>query len=356
VYRGSSVAYYFHPIDYFYSTHSTLLYSTLSITRVLMSSFGDNSTRQSSFDRTDTLSFVSIDPAEVLLEGYLTKEGGGWKSWKRRYFILSFGGILNYYEDETLHKPKGSLDCSTSFSLRMLPEVGQYYFEIDSELVSTKSERKLRLKADDEPTMNEWSASFQLLQLKLRQGVLMTGDAGEGEKADTYMKGYLTKEGGSWKTWKRRYFVLKKNGIMNYYEDKSMSKLKGTLAVKDSEVHLFPEEGDLAFEIVSDIFGEGSGRSLKVRADDDEQLESWVKAVRVISCMYGDKDDKIDKPAELASLGKAPSGSIDGAEGGEVDAETQAELDAEAAAVAAQLKRLSEPLARMEGDRKMSVT
>jgi hypothetical protein len=311
-----------------------------------MSSFGDSSRPESGRSESTNANVVAIDPAEVLLEGFLTKEGGGWKSWKRRYFVLSFGGILNYYEDETLHKPKGSLDCSTSFSLRMLPELGQYYFEIDSEIVSTKSERKLRLKADDESIMHEWSDSFSLLQMKLRQGVLMPGDAGEGDRADTYMKGYLTKEGGSWKSWKRRYFVMKKSGIMNYYEDRTMSKLKGTLTVRDAEVNLFPELGDLAFEIVSDIFGEGTGRSLKMQADDEEQLASWVKAVRVISCMYGDKDDKIDQPAELASVGKAASGSADGAEGGE--------MDAEAAAVAAQRRSQSEPLARMESDQKLS--
>lgn len=289
----------------------------------IMSSFGDSSRPESGRTVSDSAPSIiqDIDPTEVLLEGFLTKEGGGWKSWKRRWFVLSFGGILNYYEDETLRKPKGSLDCSTSFSLRMLPELGDFYFEVDSELVSTKTERKLRLKGDDEQSLREWTASFQLLQLKLRQGTLISGDC-EGDQA-TYMKGYLTKEGGNWKSWKRRYFLLKKNGIMHYYEDGSMSKLKGTLTVKDAEVNLFPEGGDLAFEIVSDIFSEGTGRSLKVQADDEEQMDSWVKAVRVISCMYGDKDDKIDQPAELVAAASAS------AEGGSS-------------------ARLSEPLARMD--------
>ena len=245
-------------------------------------------------------SVVAIDPTQVLLSGYLTKEGGGWKSWKRRFFVLSFGGILNYYEDETMRKPKGSLDCSTSFCYRMLPELGELYFEVDSEVVSTKSERKLRVLADDEDSRDQWISSFQLLLLKLRSGTLITGD-GAGDQ-ETYMKGYLTKEGGNWKSWKRRYFVLKKNGIMHYYEDGSMAKLKGTLTVKDAEVNPYPDGGDLSFEIVSDIFSEGTGRSLKVQADDEEQMSSWMRAVRVISCMYGDKDESIEEPAKLATV------------------------------------------------------
>lgn len=262
-----------------------------------MSSFEDS--RPESVKTDNDTSVTSVDPAEILLSGYLTKEGGGWKSWKRRWFVLSFGGILNYYEDESLRKPKGSLDCSTSFSLRKLPELGELYFEVDSELVSTKSERKLRVYCDDVRSLNEWVASFQLLQLKMREGTLVCGDRDEDE--EVYMKGFLTKEGGSWKTWKRRYFILKKNGTMNYYEDKSMAKLKGSVIVKDAEVHTCPEEGDLYFEIASDIFSEETGRSLKLKADDEEQLGCWIHAVRVISCMYGDTDKKIEDPAVMVA-------------------------------------------------------
>lgn len=282
-----------------------------------MSSFDSTRPESSRIDPDDSIQ--PIDPCEVLLSGYLTKEGGGWKSWKRRFFVLSFGGILNYYEDDTMRKPKGSLDCSTSFSYRMLPELSEFHFEIDSEVVSTKSERKLRVCAEDEDSRDQWISCFQLLLLKLRKGTLITGD--QSGDQETYMKGYLTKEGGNWKSWKRRYFVLKKNGTMNYYEDGSMAKLKGTLSVKDAEVNPCPEGGDLAFEIVSDIFSEGTGRSLKVQADDDEQMSSWMRAVRVISCMYGDKDEVIADPAKLAATSNA------------VDSEYS--------------RRLSEPIARI---------
>lgn len=35
--------------------------------------------------------------AATVKEGYLTKEGGSFKSWKRRYFILK-EGTLSYYK------------------------------------------------------------------------------------------------------------------------------------------------------------------------------------------------------------------------------------------------------------------
>jgi calcium/calmodulin-dependent protein kinase I len=44
--------------------------------------------------------------------------------------------------------------------------------------------------------------------------------------------GWMTKQGGLIKNWKKRWFVLRKNGDLDYYLDKSMKKKKGTLNVK----------------------------------------------------------------------------------------------------------------------------
>jgi hypothetical protein len=47
-------------------------------------------------------------------------------------------------------------------------------------------------------------------------------------------EGYLIKEGKNWKSWKTRYFILKRNGELSYFTDIN-EKLKGTINVKGSQ-------------------------------------------------------------------------------------------------------------------------
>jgi hypothetical protein len=225
------------------------------------------------------------DANVAILSGYLTKEGGSWKSWKRRFFVLTAGGVLNYFEDDSLRKPKGSLDCSGALAVRPLPDLGPLYFEIDSSVVSTGSDRVLRACADTVDDYKAWVETFSILKQRSDKGQWAPPAV-----SDIYRKGFLTKEGGNWKTWKKRFFVLMKNGVMNYYEDETMTKLRGTLNCKDAEVHALPEMGELYFEILSDIFGDTAGRSLKLLSDNLDDMYNWIASVRAVSCMYGDHD------------------------------------------------------------------
>ncbi|EGC32113.1 hypothetical protein DICPUDRAFT_38849 [Dictyostelium purpureum] len=51
--------------------------------------------------------------APIKHEGYLTKEGGGFKSWKKRWFILR-GGDLSYYKTKGETVPLGIIHLNTS--------------------------------------------------------------------------------------------------------------------------------------------------------------------------------------------------------------------------------------------------
>ncbi len=104
------------------------------------------------------------------------------------------------------------------------------------------------------------------------------------------LKGFLTKQGGNWKSWKRRFFVLTVDGVLNYFEDETMTKPKGSLNCRDAEVHPLPEEGDLYFEIATEVFKSDSGRRLKLLAESEEQIFEWVQAIRAVSCLYGDQN------------------------------------------------------------------
>lgn len=107
---------------------------------------------------------------------------------------------------------------------------------------------------------------------------------------DIILTGFLAKQGGSWKSWKRRFFVLSRTGTLNYYEDANMLKAKGTLECKDCEVRQLPDQGALFFEIAADVFNSVPGRCLKLEAESEEQLLEWVQAVKQVSCLYGNRD------------------------------------------------------------------
>ena len=113
------------------------------------------------------------------------------------------------------------------------------------------------------------------------------------------LKGFLTKEGGSWKTWKRRFFVLTTDGILSYYEDETLTRPKGSLLCREAEVHPLTEIGDLYFEIATDVFKSTPGRKLKLLAETDEQIFEWVRAIRAVSCLYGDKNPGSSDPSQV---------------------------------------------------------
>lgn len=118
------------------------------------------------------------------------------------------------------------------------------------------------------------------------------------------LKGFLTKQGGNWKSWKRRFFILTVDGVLSYFEDETMTKPKGSLNCREAEVHPLTDEGDLYFEIVTDVFKSDSGRKLKLLAESEEQIFEWVQAIRAVSCLYGDQNpnngdtDQIDIDSE----------------------------------------------------------
>ncbi len=116
------------------------------------------------------------------------------------------------------------------------------------------------------------------------------GDIPDQDMSQVLISGFMTKEGGSWKSWKRRYFVLSSSGDLVYYEDETKTKPKGYLDCRSAEVHPSPTDGPLYFEIVSDVFGaDQSGRVMKILAESEPQMIEWIVSIREVSCLYGDK-------------------------------------------------------------------
>ena len=91
--------------------------------------------------------------------GYLHKEGEVWKTWKRRYFVLS-SLLLSYYTDKDAQQPKGVIlleGCEVRVSSRTDRE---HLFEVFDE-ADERRRRVYFLQADSEAERSEWVSAIK---------------------------------------------------------------------------------------------------------------------------------------------------------------------------------------------------
>lgn len=146
----------------------------------------------------------------------------------------------------------------------------------------------------------------------------------------TFKTGYMTKQGGRIKTWKRRFFVLDRvNNMLSYYKSETDTAPKGVIHL-DGYTIVDDEDPKKAigFKIEKDL-----SRTYCFQADDVETKESWKTAiteciegvavkqapniassVKSVS-MYGEEDDENDttvcpsRNAPTPKKGNKPAGA-----------------------------------------------
>jgi len=117
-------------------------------------------------------------------------------------------------------------------------------------------------------------------------------------------EGFLTKQGGGHKSWKKRYFVLKTNFICYYKDSKNLSHPQGVIDLNDSSVRMAPF--DIAkkkhcFEVVTPL------RTFCCRASSDEEVDGWIKAIDGAKAKY--KSELLSRKTfiDLTTSGKIPT-------------------------------------------------
>ncbi|PAA53267.1 hypothetical protein BOX15_Mlig014986g1, partial [Macrostomum lignano] len=106
--------------------------------------------------------------------------------------------------------------------------------------------------------------------------------------------GYLQKQGGSVKSWKRRFFVLSSNHLSYYAEQRSKGKPKGSIPLQGLEVRE-ADDGKYCFELVKPPGLDGRIKAWKesnssrvaskhecyrFAATSVEEMEDWMNALR----------------------------------------------------------------------------
>ncbi|ETO34984.1 hypothetical protein RFI_02095 [Reticulomyxa filosa] len=109
---------------------------------------------------------------EKMKEGYMTKQGGSIKTWRRRYFVLFSDGQMYYFKQkENQEIAKGSVDLSTTHRLVKLSLNHEFH-------VSTR-ERTWCFRTDDELEKNDWLDAITKLTKIKRKTLTNSNDSKE---------------------------------------------------------------------------------------------------------------------------------------------------------------------------------
>merc|ERR1712079_152874 len=106
-----------------------------------------------------------------------------------------------------------------------------------------------------------------------------------GKKVDhaaVLKKGYMQKEGKMVKSWKKRYFVLQKNGVMSYYHHHNEDAAIGKFNVKDM-TKLMNKSWSKTNKRRYGIKVYTPHRNWKFLCEDNKERISWLNAFEVVS-------------------------------------------------------------------------
>ena len=110
--------------------------------------------------------------------GYLHKEGDVWKTWKRRYFVLS-SQLLSYYTDRESATPKGHIQLQGAEVRVSQRSDRQWLFEVFREEAEAQH-RVYYLAADSEAERAEWMSAIKnniLYELNRTRALVDTVDS-----------------------------------------------------------------------------------------------------------------------------------------------------------------------------------
>eukprot|EP00050_Salpingoeca_kvevrii_P022506 m.127549 g.127549 ORF g.127549 m.127549 type:complete len:433 (+) comp9727_c0_seq1:44-1342(+) len=185
-----------------------------------------------------TTSAHGVPAEEIARVGFLTKQGGSHKSWKRRHCLLRISGKLSYFLDDEARVATKDIDLSSV--LQVLPGTEEHPPNGWPEGVDPACgfcvEVPRRTFYFHSTTALDARAWMQCVREVSRS---MTEDGEEGSLASAtahaLCSGHLTKQGGSHKSWKERYCVLSVSGQLSWSADKHGSSVLGSFNAADIE-------------------------------------------------------------------------------------------------------------------------
>jgi len=251
----------------------------------------------------------------ITKKGYLTKQGGNYKNWKRRWFVLkessgssvtssgsnSLSGILgdpvahqhspsitlSYYTNEQEKDILGVIDLKHCFAIRKLQQEKEGRRHILSLLSKT---RDFLLSADTKQQQEDW---FEIIDHCLKTYRIFSDPEPE------LKTGYLLKQGANRKNWKRRWFVLK-NGVVQYYASEMDKKPLGRFNLCDCFAIQLADEDKAKRPYTFELLF--PNRIFLISAANESERDEWMEALE--DCVPETGTKSLEQEFELEDDGQ----------------------------------------------------
>lgn len=212
---------------------------------------------------------------QVTYAGWVFKEGSLVRSWKKR-FLVAKGADLAYYKNTDRENHAQLLGALTAARIERLPDI------TNGMLIVGTEGRLLKIFTD---TKGEADKCYSAIARYCRDQARGPGGAvalpvgaghghghGHGDHANTGKQrvGWLEKEGQHFKTWKKRYFVLRGNRL-TYSANIGGETLGAGKVIGARRDPTRPFTLAVTFE---------GGRELRIGGKSEIDIDDWHKAMR----------------------------------------------------------------------------
>ncbi|EQC27736.1 hypothetical protein SDRG_14486 [Saprolegnia diclina VS20] len=244
-------------------------------------------------------------------QGWVFKQGSLVRSWKKRYMVLK-NKQLSYFDTENV---TASTKAKGSFAVITI----EYAKDIQHGLlIHGVGGRVMKLYTESAESCTGWfdAVTAVMLGQVLSQASLRASSHSASAprtsslRASTnqpyvdddneHCSGWLAKEGGRVKNWKRRFFFLQGRSLTYYDNDKMAGSAKGNGQVCGVRVNREKAQSlDITFE---------KGRILRVTADCADEFDTWFQALTAAvegRAFRRDRGSMADSRPSIAS-GKPP--------------------------------------------------
>ena len=213
-----------------------------------------------------------------LKEGWLAKVGGSVKTWKSRYFRL-YSTELLYFDSDASPTPKGAIPIRGGrlavYACDLHPDHPHSFA-----LTPPSSARHYLIAASSHAERMAWVGALRPLARVAEQA--QTGSLKEG---------WLTKQGGRVKTWKKRWVIVTEQAMVYYKDVKEVRAqgggeggidaldLGGGFEVEAERGGAGGKEAEWVFTVKPQM---GSGRVYKFACQTEGEREGWVKVLKQV--------------------------------------------------------------------------